>query len=179
MLARVGHRREWLRQVAAMLGGSLCTGCGYTVGQMHRQEVRSIYVPVFKNDTYRRGVEYQLTDAVHRQIQWKSHYRLAEGPEADTRLIGRITSIRKDVLGETRQDDPRELQLALAVQVSWEDQRTGQLLAQEDFALNQSGVPVNATADFAPEVGQSLATGLQESIDKLARKIVGMMETPW
>jgi hypothetical protein len=36
-----------------------------------------------------------------------------------------------------------------------------------------------AQAEFAPEVGQSLATGDQTAIDRLARNIVDMMEKPW
>jgi hypothetical protein len=34
-------------------------------------------------------------------------------------------------------------------------------------------------AEFAPEVGQSLATGTQQSVTRLAQQVVDMMETPW
>jgi hypothetical protein len=36
-----------------------------------------------------------------------------------------------------------------------------------------------AQAEYAPEVGQSLATAEREVIDRMARDIVNMMETPW
>ena len=34
-------------------------------------------------------------------------------------------------------------------------------------------------AEFAPEVGHSLATATQDATTRLARRIVNMMETPW
>ncbi len=36
-----------------------------------------------------------------------------------------------------------------------------------------------SSGEFAPELGQSLATANQEAIGKMARQIVDMMEAPW
>ena len=38
---------------------------------------------------------------------------------------------------------------------------------------------VNNDVDFIPEGGQSLTTAQQELINRMAREIVGQMETPW
>lgn len=162
-----------------VLVATLLTGCGYRAGNVYGPEVRTVDVPIFGNDTFRRGIEYQVTEAVHREIQTHTPFRLAKGPEADTRLIGRIVEIRKNVLGETKFDDPRELQLSLMVRVTWEDLRTGQMLAQQEVPLQPQSLPTIGQAEFAPEVGQSLATATQEATERLARQIVHMMETPW
>ena len=100
-----------------------CTimGCGYTVGTDFRQDIKTVAIPIFENETNRRGIEFQLTEAVQKEVTKRSQFRLAKGLEADTRLTGKIVGFRKDVLGETAQDDPRELQISLMVKVRWED----------------------------------------------------------
>ena len=154
-------------------------GCGYMVGNAFGPEVRTVEVPVFQNETYRRGLEYQLTEAVQREIQTRTPYRLSKGPGTDTRLTGRIVGAGKSVLGETQYDDPRELQLTLYVVVTWEDLRTGQLLASQEVPLQPNAIPIVGQAEFAPEIGQSLATATQDVTERMARQIVNMMETPW
>ena len=155
------------------------TGCGYTVGNSFNRDIKSVAVPIFENDTNRRGIEFPLTEAVQKEITKRSQYRLAKGLDADTRLTGRIVGFRKDVLGENRFDDPRELQLSLMVKVTWEDLRTGQLLAEQEIPLSPEAIPMSAQAEFSPEVGQSLATGLSDAFQSMSRKIVNLMETPW
>jgi hypothetical protein len=154
-------------------------GCGYMVGSIYGPEVRTVEVPIFQNDTFRRGIEYQLTEAVQREIQSRTPYRLAKGPGTDTRLTGRIVDVRKDVLGETNFDDPRELQVSYAIRVTWEDLRSGRLLASEDVPIQTDALPLVGQAEFAPEVGQSLATATNDAVNRLAARIVNMMEVPW
>ena len=108
------------------------------MGNSFNRDIKTVAVPIFENDTNRRGIEFQLTEAVQNEITKRTSYRLAKGLEADTRLTGRIVGFRKDVLGETRYDDPRELQLSLMVKVTWEDLRTGQLLAQQEIPLSRA-----------------------------------------
>ena len=157
----------------------LVSGCGYTVGNGFNPDVKTVSVPIFENDTFRRGIEVQLTEAVQKEIKIRTPYRLAKGLNADTRLTGRIVQTRKDVLGENKFDDPRELQLSLMIVTKWENLRTGEVLAVQEVPLSPTAIPLTSQTEFAPEVGQSLATGTQDAIDQLARRIVNMMETPW
>jgi hypothetical protein len=154
-------------------------GCGYTVGPPYSAEIRSVHVPTFKNETYRRGLEYQLTEAVQRQIQMRTHWQLAKEPLADTRLTGRIVVADKAVLGETHQDDARELQLSLAVELTFEDLRTRQILSQQRVPVPVDMISQRTQSEFAVEPGQSLATAEQQVIDRMARQIVDLMESPW
>ncbi|WP_417384592.1 LPS assembly lipoprotein LptE [Gimesia sp.] len=155
------------------------TGCGYTVGNSYQTDVQTVYVPIFENNTFRRGYEYQLTEAVQRKIQSRTPFRLAKGGEADTRLTGTIKQIDKSVLGTTQNNDPRNLNLKFVVEVTWEDMRTGQILSQQEVPISADVVQLVSQAAFAPEVGQSLATATQTATDSLANQIVQLMETPW
>ena len=159
----------------------LCTlpGCGYTLANGFNRDIKTVAIPIFENATNRRGIEFQLTEAVQKEVAKRTPYRLAKGLEADTRLTGKIVNFRKDVLGETRYDDPRELQISLMVEVKWEDLRTGQILAQQEIPLSPDAIPITAQSEMAPEIGQSLATALDDAFHVIARKVVNLMEVPW
>jgi hypothetical protein len=175
----IEHRRRLCRAVlfALLLSSAGCGG--YTVGAPFNQEIRSVHVPIFKSGSNRRFIEFQLTEAVQKQIQQRSPYRLVKEEDADTRLTGRIVDLRKTALGQTQYSDARELQVNLLVEVTWEDLRTGKILAEQRMPLPPEMLQLAAQAEFAPEVGQSLATADQTVIDRLARNIVDMMEMPW
>ena len=176
-------RRDALQRLcglaAPVLACAVPGGCGYMMGSGFPAEVRTVHVPIFRSEAFRRGVEFQLTEAVQKEIQRRTPFRLADEGVADTRLSGRIIDIRKDVLGETRYDDPRELQLSLAVEVVWEDVRNSRILARQQISLAPEFVQLVSLSEFAPEVGQSLATGTQQAVDRMSRQIVDMMESPW
>ena len=155
------------------------SGCGYTIGNQFQHNVQTVYVPIATCEDFRRGTEFQLTEAVQKQIQARTPFRLAKDEAADTKLTMKIKSIRKTVLGTTAQNDARELQVQYAVEVTWEDLRTGRILAQNKVSIEPEVTRLFASGEFAPELGQSLATGTQEALDKMAHQIVDMMEAPW
>ena len=177
--SRLAHAVRLSRVALFVVSTLIVGGCGYHMGAPFDPQIRSIYVPTFSSTVNRRGIEFQLTEAVQTQIKNRTHFRLVHEPQADTRLIGKLVRADKNVLGQTQYSDPRELQLNFAVEIKWEDLRTGTILAQQRVALPPDVVRQISTGEFAPEVGQSLATAEQRAIDHLARDIVDKMETPW
>lgn len=155
------------------------SGCGYTLGTPMVQGVRTVHVAVFKTDSFRRNLDYLLTEAVQKEVRTRSGYRLEEPDVADTILKGKIVEIRKNPLVENRFDDPREIQLMVGAEVTWIDRRSGQILQQQTFPLGPELTQHASNVSFAPEVGQSLATAQQESATRLAARIVDLMEAPW
>ena len=155
------------------------SGCGYTIGNAFQGNVRSVYVPIATSDDFRRGYEFQLTESVLTQIKERTPFRIAKDDAADTKLTMKIKSIRKTVMGTTADNDPRELQVQFAVDVVWEDLRTGRILAQRQVSLEPEVSHLFSTAEMAPEVGQSLTTATQTAMNGMARQIVDLMEAPW
>lgn len=155
------------------------SGCGYTFGPQRVQGVRTVYVPVFEMDSFRRDLDRLLTEAVQSEIRTRSAYRLEDEQSADTILKGRIVDDRKDLLSETRFDDARELQLSLGVQISWIDRRSGRVLQERIFPVSQVLTQQAASVGFAPELGHSMATAQQQAAERMASQIVDMMEVPW
>ena len=85
----------------------LLLGCGYTARSIHLAAVDSVYVPVFDNRTFRRGLEFDLTRAVTTEILHKSDLRIASRNRADTELIGEIVDIDEQVVEFCREYLPR------------------------------------------------------------------------
>ncbi|MFN9719471.1 MAG: LPS assembly lipoprotein LptE [Planctomycetota bacterium] len=167
------------RVVSLMLLTAATCGCGYMLGTPTVPGVRTVHVEIFKSDSFRRNLDYLLTEAVQREVRTRGGYRLEDVSIADTILKGKIVEIRKTPLSENRFDDPRELQLMVGAEVTWMDRRSGQILQQKTFPLASELTQQASSVTFAPEVGQSLATAQQEAAQRLASRIVDLMEAPW
>jgi hypothetical protein len=178
--------------------GGHFTVLGYTTRPNYDTSIRTVRVPIFKNltmrDSTREGIEFQLTQAVVREIGLKTTYRVvAAGCDADTELEGTIVSFVKNVINRNQQNEIREAQTTITVEIIWRDLRTGDILSQPRPHQDpipvlsdqppptqpKGGVTVTSDAWFVPELGQSITTARQDNINKLAVKIVQMMEKPW
>ena len=160
----------------------LLTGCaGYQIGNqtLYPCEIRTVYVPVFQSISFRRNLGERLTEAVVKEIENKTPYKVVNDPNADSVLSGKIVSETKAVLVPSNTGNSRETQTGMRVEVSWID-RKGRMLRQVDpIPLPEDIAEVSGTGEVVPEVGQSIATAQQEAICKLAQQIGGLMEKPW
>jgi hypothetical protein len=155
-------------------------GCAtYHIGNasLYPPEVHTVYVPMFESVSFRRDLSERLTEAVMKEIEKKTPYKVVSDPNADSILSGRITQESKRVLVGARTGDPRELQTQIGVQVNWTDNRGKMLRSCPDIPL--PATLTEGAGNVVPEVGQSLAVAQQDAINRLAEQIVGMMEKPW
>jgi hypothetical protein len=169
-----------LPRILPLLLPLLLSGCAaYNVGNasLYPAEVHTVYVPMFESVSFRRDLGERLTEAVMKQIEEKTPYKVVSDPNADSVLSGRIESEGKRVMIGARTGDPRELQTQISVQVSWIDNRGRMLRPCPDIPLPPA---LSAgTGNVVPEAGQSLAVAQQDAINRLAEQIVGLMEKPW
>jgi hypothetical protein len=176
------------RQQSAILlvafAALLVSGCaGWQLGNrsLYRQDIRTVYVPPVDSGSFRRNLGERLTEALVRELENKSSFKVVADPDADSTLRCSIITDSKMVINETRFDDPRDLDANFFVQVSWTD-RHGNLIGGQPtnvplpFEIREN---IGESANFVPEGGQSLATAQQEAFGRLAQQIVGMMEAPW
>ncbi len=113
-----------------------------------------------------------MTEAVIKQIEQGTPYLISDPQFADSFIQGRLVRETKRSVGDNRFDEPRDIQVAWQVEVTWTD-RSGTPLMQKQL------VRINNDENFIPEAGQSLTTAQQKLIEKIAREIVGQMEMPW
>ena len=185
-IAHVGL--AWLRvavPAAALLLATLagCQSLGsYQFGArtLFPEGIETVYVPVFDSSSYRRELGEELTEAVVKEIERRSPYKVVASPSADTILVGKITSEGKHLLFETLQGDPRDSEINLQVKVSWVDRRCGTPIREIPLVpVPSAAVDIGAANNMVPEVGHSVATSHQEAIQRLAAQIVSLMEKPW
>jgi hypothetical protein len=215
------HRRITRRAaLTAMLGGggSLLTGCaggghfsllGYSTAPNYDPEIRSVYVPVFKNRAFVttpiREIEFILTRAVVDAIESKTPMKVSSNPStADSELQGSIVTVTKLVTNRTPQNEAREIALYLTAEIVWHDLRPGQegkILTnprKRESEVPPIGLPfdpsvpppqvrpelpqpatLSSVGRAVPELGESVTTAMHMAVDRMAIQIVNAMEKPW
>jgi hypothetical protein len=162
--------------------GMLSSGCigQYRFGNdtLYPADVRTVYVPMFESESFRRHLGERLTEAVCKQIETDTPFKVVNSPNADSVLSGRIVSDTKRTIVENRFDDVRDSEYNMQVVVTWAN-RKGDIIQQEVVPVTPPLIDIGARSDIVPEFGRSTASQQQAAIDKLARQIVGLMEAPW
>jgi len=176
--------RAWLCIVCGLLlAATVCTsGCaGYRVGAstLFPNDIRTVYVPIFQSDSYRKNLGEKITEEVCKEIEKRTNYKVVNTPNADSVLSGRLLNETKNLIVESPTDEARESQLQFVLEVTWLD-RQGMALSQgQTIPLPAAVANITQTEAVLPEVGQSIATGQDELAKKIAREVVSLMETPW
>ncbi|MDR0328006.1 MAG: LPS assembly lipoprotein LptE [Planctomycetaceae bacterium] len=157
-----------------------CSGLGYQVGSqsLFGQDVRTVYVPMVETDPTRRHLAERLTEAIGKEIEERSPYKVVGRPSADSILECRITNKTQRVSLTDNYNDPRQKTNNLVVQVRWRDRRS-QDLQQFDVPVWDENATISASDSMVAEAGHSVLTSEQRQIDQIASQIVGMMESPW
>jgi hypothetical protein len=161
---------------------SFLPGCaGYQLGNrsLYRPDIRTVHVPMAVSDSYRRHLGEKLTEAVVKEIELKTPYKIVDSDSADSVLSLRLVSDGKRVLSENRFDEPRDIESDFFIQVSWLDRRGDLIMSHEDVPAAPLLLNIGQQSNFVPEGGQSLATAHQEALQRLAEQVVGQMELAW
>ncbi len=146
---------------------------GYSNESLFPEEVRSVYVEMFDSRSFRRGVEYELSDALAKRIEAETPYKIISSRDrADTIISGQILSIGESWIS-TEREVGRALEKEVEVRavVNWKNLKTGELLID-----NQS---VSASASYSEWQNQSFRYASTLAANNLARRIVELMEKEW
>ena len=163
------------------------TGCvGYRAGAgtLYAPDVQTVYVPMLESESFRRGLGERLTEAVVREIELKTPYKVVASPNADSVLEVRLRADARRTLAEDAFDNPRLQENQLRAEVLWTNRlrlATGPPLATAlplDPSLTGL-VGISQATPLIPEAGQSLVSQQQLAIVRLAEQIVATMEEPW
>jgi hypothetical protein len=151
-----------------------CSGiAGYTNESLFPQNVESVRLEMFDNQTFRRGVEYELSDAISKRIEADTPYKIVtDADRADTVLNGQIVSIEELALSTDREiGTVLESEVLLRAVVNWKNLKTGDLLIDHKTVSASASYSIYQMQDF--KYASTLAA------NNLARKIVELMEGGW
>ena len=149
----------------------LISGCGYTTKSLISRNINSVYIPIFGNDTFRSGLEFDLTTALKEEILSKTKLRIAKKNGADTILTGKIIRVDEGVITSNARDNIIENRVTITVNIALADRRTGRELMLTDSLSN--------TAEYIVTRGENINTATQECLAGLAEMIVYQLEEKW
>jgi hypothetical protein len=146
---------------------------GYTDEPLYRSAVATVHVQMFENRSFRRGVEYEVTDALAKRIEAETPYKIVSNRDrADSVISGQLVSIGQSVLSIERETGRAlEKEVALRAVVNWKNLKTGNLLIDSRSVI--------ASGSYSEFQSQGFTYGSRLAANNLARRIVELMEEGW
>ncbi len=151
---------------------------GYRAGGVYDESIRSVAVPIFENRTFYRGVEFRLTEALTKEIEQRTPYKVAGTAGADSQLTGTILRVDKKLLSrqhsrEIKSGLPQEVQVVVSVSFEWKNLRTGKIIRKASR--------IEGTGEYIPTrgVGEPFEVAQHTAVAELAREVVSAMRADW
>jgi len=167
------HRTDisLLRKAFMLLGFCfliLLASCtGWSTRSLTIDNAEKVYVPYFKNDTFFRRIEQDLTRQVIQRIQDKPGLYLTDEESADIIINGRIIDYRLSPLSEDPRDEVLEGSATICVKIEITRTSDNELLREE---------LLTDTAEYNRLLNETVDTTRDESFSTLSRRIVDLLE---
>lgn len=147
---------------------------GYVWGGTYNQDVSSVAVPIFTNETFERGIHTELTEAIIKEIERVTPWDIGVQGATSTVVNGVVTDVSLRRLARDRDTGlVQELAVVLTVSFEWVDERTGEVLvSRRGLRVGESFVPARG-ANEPIEVGRAAA------VQEAAREIVALLRSSW
>ncbi len=157
-----------------------CTSCGvdptvgYSANSLYPKQYQSIAIPMFQNSTMTRDVELMLTDAIIKEIQVRSPYRVVDSHVAETILTGTITSMKLSTVSRSQTTGlDNEVLVKAVLDFEWYDQINGnRIVGRKNFASSAVFIPSRPSSEPL-EIGQFAV------VQQLASDIVDQLQASW
>jgi hypothetical protein len=147
---------------------------GYAATTPYPTKYRSVALSVFRNQSYMRGFEQDLADALVKQVEQSTPYKVRGEASADTAMRGTITAVDLVELSK----DPatglaNEMMVRVRVDFEWVDLRTGERIVAKEG--------VESSALFVPSypAREPLELGRFAAVQQLANDLVAAMQSKW
>jgi hypothetical protein len=143
---------------------------GYASGAMYSSKFRSVAVPLFKNSGTDRAVQFQLGDALVKEFEQMTPYKVTSEGRADTVLRGTITAVTMNMVSQSLGTGlPEEMAFGVTVDFEWLDMKTGKpIVSRAGFkstAVFVASLPNNQPIDLARfAVAQQMARDIVASL---------------
>lgn len=153
---------------AALLAVALPACVSLERGGLYALDGDSVHVAWLGNDTFFRQVEFDLTEQIAQEILSRPGLHLTSREDAEILLEGRVTRVNQGVLSEDPSRTLTARTTTIAVTIVVRDGRTGEVLGEHEL---------NRTADFVPDLDETLESARVDVYRYLARDIVRVLET--
>ena len=152
----------------------LLASCGYTTADLYPDDYRTVALPILDNRTAYRGVEYDLTEALAKQLEQRTPYKVTAAARADTIIEGTVVGVEQRQLSRTQRGGlPQEIEVALVANLTWKDLRSGDIIRdRKGFTTVGRHVPTQP-------VGEPFETAQHSAVERMAEQFVSEMRADW
>ena len=169
-----GSRWPLARLLGMLLLLAPLAGCGYTQKELFPDQYQTVAVPIFENRTFYRHVENDLSEALIKEIEHRTPYKVVAPGAADTILQGTITSVdQRELSRRTVGGVPEEVEVAIRVNFEWKNLRSGEALR------SRSGFEVAGRYVPARPVSEPFDVAQHTAVKRLAEQIVSTLRADW
>lgn len=161
-----------MRRLGALLALSVAVwsaGCGYSLRGNLPDHLRTVAVPVFRNNTPVPAVENFLTNAVLNAFTTNGRLRVTSVDRADAILEGTITGYNLQSIAFDSRANVRQYRLTVTLDLRFRDVRRNEVLLQRTGYADRADFTVPGT------VAETIAlqeTALQQAASQIARSVV-------
>jgi len=160
--------------ISALVGAGGCgSSTGYSNASLFPDDVESVYVEMFDNRSFRRGEEYTFSNALAKRIEAQTPYKVVSNRDrADSVVSGQLIAINESILTVERElGRALEKEVVLTAVVNWKSLKSGRLMINSQT--------VTAAASYSEFQGQDFTYASAAAANKLAQRVVQLMENPW
>ena len=158
----------------------LITGChddpskGWSSQSIFTNEVKTVSVPIAINTTQYRQIGFLLTDAVIKEIESRTPWKVTYASRADTVLNMTIKNVDlKTISLSDLTGLNEEMVVSLTIDFDWEDLETNQVIfSRREFSAGGLFVPSQPS-------GETLQIGEFQVVQQMATDIVDEMAGSW
>lgn len=177
MMKTNGPGRELAAAVIVLAAGFLAAGCGYRLrgtASSLPPHIRTMYIPMFKNQTTRFELDVKLTRAVINEFVARGKVAVTgEAADSDAVLEGEIISFRANPIGFSGGNQADKYNITVTAKMTLRDRISTKAVFENPAFVYQQEYDVPPGANF-----ESLET---EAVDKIAVKfarslVVSIME---
>ncbi|WP_432797775.1 LPS assembly lipoprotein LptE [Poriferisphaera sp. WC338] len=152
----------------------IMTGCGYSAHGIYTDKYQTVATPFFENRTDYRGLEADLSEAVAKEVESRTPYKIASPASADTVLQGTITQFQQQVLIRRRNGNvPEQMEVQMTIDFEWKDLRTGQTI------VNRKGYQAIGRYTPSNPVSQVFDIGQHRVAARMAEQMISTMQIEW
>jgi outer membrane lipopolysaccharide assembly protein LptE/RlpB len=160
---------RWRLAVVAL--ALVAGGCGYSIGLGGNlpSHLKTVAVPIFRNNTQQPAVENTITAAVVNAFVTSGRLKVVPVDEADSVLEGAITGYQLDSIAFNPQLNVTEYRLRVTVDIRFRDVRKDALLWKQEGL--QEWADFRVPGQVSDTIAREDAAARQAAVD-IGRKIV-------
>jgi len=177
LTARPGANFVFVMVMASLFA---TTGCGYANKDLYPQGIRSVAVPIFENRSFYQGAEFDVTEALTKEIEKRTPYKVVQPSGADTVLQGTIVSIEQSVNSRRHEGGlPEEMEVRITVNFEWKNLRTGEVIrGRKGFDRVGRYIPTRSPVEDRA-MSETYSIAQHQAAQALAEEIVSVMRADW